>query len=633
MAVPKSAGLINVDNLVSLSQLMSDRLLQIPDYQRGYAWEHKQVSEFIEDVTYLPAQMTHFTGTIVLDPSAGIRRVDTFGQEFTKADVVDGQQRLTTSIIVLDQLRRRLQGDPVHGDKAQGISRAFLAVQAEVSQEPMFKLQLNRDTQDFWANVMLADDPSPLNPRNLAEERLVAARDEIRAWLDATAAEGGPDALSALLTKLVNRLRFVLYEVDSAAEVGVIFEVMNDRGKPLTELEKVKNYVLFAASKLADAHDYLASETNKAATTIYEKLMAADLTRSSFEDQLLRSDWLMRYDPVTRNWMGVRSVKERFPARLAATDPSQLQNVLLEYVTQLRKSAGVYADIHAPMATGAFTSFSSRLVEIRRASERLRRVGALASFLPVLMAARLRSPDDDEGYLQLVEACERYAFRVYRFLQLRANAGQSRLFRLGHDVFTGQADGSTAAQEVDALTNAYCPLSQFEGRFDREEDRNWYAWGGLGYFLYEYEAHLSGGVVTALPFSRLERDGWNRSIEHILPQDSTRACWQERFTAEELAGLTHDIGNLVLTVDNSSLGTKCFVEKKGAAGTKACYASSTLRQEQELVSYADWTPDAIRDRRRRLKEWALVRWAVPGDQTVDLGADDAEELSDWATDA
>lgn len=622
-----------MDNLVSLSQLMSDRLLRIPDYQRGYAWEHKQVSEFIEDVTYLPAQMTHFTGTIVLDPSAGVRRVDTFGQEFTTADVVDGQQRLTTSIIVLDQLRRRLQNDPVHGDKAHGIARAFLAVRAEVSNEPMYKLQLNRDTQDFWADVMLADDPSPLGPTNLAEERLVAARDEIRTWLDALNEEGGPDALSALLTKLVNRLRFVLYEVDNAAEVGVIFEVMNDRGKPLTELEKVKNYVLFAASKLVDAHDYLAAETNKAATTIYEKLMTAGLTRSSFEDQLLRSDWLMRYDPVTRNWNGVRSVKGEFPARLAATDPTRLQADLLEYVTQLRQTAGVYADINAPMATGAFSGFGDHLVEIRRASERLRRVGALASFLPVLMAARVRAPDDADGYLQLVEACERYAFRVYRFLQLRANAGQSRLFRLGYDVYRGQTDVHLAAQEIDALTNAYCPRSQFEGRFDREEDRNWYAWGGLGYFLYEYEAHLTGGVVTALPFDRLERDGWNRSIEHILPQDPSRPCWKQRFNAEELQGLTHDLGNLVLTIDNSSLGTKCFADKKGAAGTKSCYASSTLRQEQELVGYADWTPEAIRDRRLKLKEWALVRWAVPGDQTVELGAEDAEELNGWAMDA
>ena len=41
-------------------------------------------------------------------------------------------------------------------------------------------------------------------------------------------------------------------EVPKASDVGVIFEVMNNRGKKLTDMEKVKNYMLYVCTKLAE---------------------------------------------------------------------------------------------------------------------------------------------------------------------------------------------------------------------------------------------------------------------------------------------------------------------------------------------------------------------------------------------
>lgn len=66
---------------------------------------------------------------------------------------------------------------------------------------------------------------------------------------------------------VVDRFTLLVYEVDSKADTGVVFETMNDRGKRLTELEKVKNYLLYLASKLvvesrrthaSDQHDLAA---------------------------------------------------------------------------------------------------------------------------------------------------------------------------------------------------------------------------------------------------------------------------------------------------------------------------------------------------------------------------------------
>src|SRR5947209_678641 len=106
-----------------------------------------------------------------------------------------------------------------------------------------------------------------------------------------------------------------LYTVEDQAEVGVIFEVLNNRGKPLSELEKVKNYLLFLASKLNLPPHQLADEVNRAWTHVFERLMQADLTSADAEDQLLRSHWLMAYDHLRKNWDDSKSIKARFNLR------------------------------------------------------------------------------------------------------------------------------------------------------------------------------------------------------------------------------------------------------------------------------------------------------------------------------
>ena len=67
----------------------------------------------------------------------------------------------------------------------------------------------------------------------------------------------------------------------------MIFEVTNDRGKPLSELEKVKNYLLYLANKIEGQHD-LADIINSTWTEIFHRLMSAELVSMEDENRLLR---------------------------------------------------------------------------------------------------------------------------------------------------------------------------------------------------------------------------------------------------------------------------------------------------------------------------------------------------------
>lgn len=86
--------------LVTLNKLLAGRLFRIPQYQRAYSWTSKQRRDFFSDVdkVYSRPGTSHFMATVV-----GLRRENRIidADEFHVIDVVDGQQRLTTIVILL----------------------------------------------------------------------------------------------------------------------------------------------------------------------------------------------------------------------------------------------------------------------------------------------------------------------------------------------------------------------------------------------------------------------------------------------------------------------------------------------------------------------------------------------------
>ena len=92
-----------MDNVISLNDLFHNRIFRVPDYQRGYSWERRQVREFLEDLELLMPQRFHYTGTVVLyePPASKSRLMDVEGKTYNPVEIVDGQQRLTTIVLLL----------------------------------------------------------------------------------------------------------------------------------------------------------------------------------------------------------------------------------------------------------------------------------------------------------------------------------------------------------------------------------------------------------------------------------------------------------------------------------------------------------------------------------------------------
>jgi hypothetical protein len=608
-----------MSDLFNMQSLFTSRIFQIPNYQRGYAWEDQQLRELLEDLEQLPPGRDHFTGMVVIQATDGPPIVDAGGEEHTVFDVVDGQQRITTLLVLLDAIRREAAALGQLDTLAEGIAGRYLHITDAAGQRTT-KVRFADGTQDYFERTILADKPSPVGAETPAQTRLAAAAEIFRAYIRDPGADGTKHGewLLGLHNKVAHRLKLNIYEVEDAAEVGVIFEVMNNRGRPLSDLDLVKNYILYLGTKLDLPSHTLPDDVALAWNRVFTNLMSAGLGDSDHENQLLRSHWIVGYEHDTKKWQGRTSVKAMFALKKYSDDHEGLLTDLREFVHKLGDASVAYCDAHRPTRDDAFKTFAAQpglRVAIIRASDCLIRLNVMAAFRPLLVATRLRYPTDAAKYLAVVQLCEIFAFRVYRWHEKRSNTGQSTLFWLANQLYAEELSFEEMMEEFAAALLYYSSDREFRGEFELppdDEESDWYSWGGTKYFLFEYERSLAGQEDLAITWSAVQKADRQKTIEHVLPQTPDDPYWQSRFSKDQIERLTHDIGNLCLTHDNSSYGKKAFPAKRGKPGqTAPCYWNAELKSERQLAAYTDWGPDELLDRRKQLVEWAIKRWSLP----------------------
>ncbi len=114
------------------------------------------------------------------------------------------------------------------------------------------------------------------------------------------------------------------------------------------------------------------------------------------------------------------------------------------------------------------------------------------------------------------------------------------------------------------------------------------------------------------------------TIEHILPQTpGENSHWKTVWSTDDSDKCLHDIGNLVLTLDNSRYSNFEFTRKKGQAGDGYSYSNSDIRQERRLAQFSDWTRKEFDERRNDLVGWIEDRWKTEAAQVASpLDVDD-----------
>ena len=171
--------------LDGVGHALSDRQLEVPLYQRSYAWTKKQINDLYQDISdaILNGEAEYFLGSIVV-----IKR------ENSREEVVDGQQRLATLSILLGAIRNYF-AENSEVQRADIIQSQFLLLHDRNTLEVQPRLKLNSTDHDFFPNQILIR-------RNLPDITAVQRQSNERLFDATHLAEGCAHHLSANITAL-----------------------------------------------------------------------------------------------------------------------------------------------------------------------------------------------------------------------------------------------------------------------------------------------------------------------------------------------------------------------------------------------------------------------------------------------
>lgn len=614
--------------LNSLSDIFERRILRIPDYQRGYAWKEHQVEDFWEDILQLENDRIHYTGVITLEPvKANLYQKwekDLWligGVGFRPFYVVDGQQRLTTSMILLQAILESVQKDTeLNYQSISSIRKQFIFFEADNKLQQSFLFGYEKDNpSDEYMKTKIFGEHSGSNQflETLYTRNLSFAKSYFQDQLK----DMSVDEIALIYKKLTQKLKFNLYEIDEEIDVFVTFETMNNRGKPLTSLELLKNRLIYLSTlfKDNDGREQLRININDAWKTMYEYLgKNPDVPLS--DNLFLRNHWTM-YFKYTRK-KGDDYIKflldEKFSAR-NVTHPKSPNDALRieeisDYVRSLQQSIVYWFYMHNPYYAQSNELSDSQKVWL----DRLERL-SFRSFKPLILSAFV-SKQAPEKITELLTSAERYNFTLFNLSQRRSNTGDTEFFTMSRELLTGERDISEVLETIDRWIEKYYDpekfMSHIREKYDLERN-GFYSWDGVRYFLYEHEHWLKEkGRQSTSKLSWEVLNSYKKdhvTLEHVFPQTPDNSYWQERFghfNDWEQYYLTHSLGNLLplSRAKNSVLQNDSFPKKVNNGDGVGYYNGSV--SENEVAQCPDWTPTQILKRGLDLLSFMEQRWGI-----------------------
>jgi hypothetical protein len=611
-----------------LDVLFNSRIFRIPDYQRGYAWKSRQLEDFWQDLNRLRDSRNHYTGQLTIEkvPESQWAKWDDekwliVGKGFKPYYVVDGQQRLTTAIILIKCLLDQVAtGEQLaFSDKADIEKKYLVQTAGHVSRAYLFGYEKDNPSYEYLKTKILGE---PSNDYHGVETTYTANLAAARKFFQGKLAGLSHDALEGLFKYVTQRFVFSVYELEDDLDEFVVFETMNNRGKPLSRLELLKNRLiylstLFPASLEGNDGLTLRHNINEAWKTVYEYLGKVQDTPLD-DDDFLRAHWIMYFSYARDRALQFSTflLDEHFTAdralsdKISASDKISISDIQA-YVSSVQDSVRKWHVMHFPSLAEGISS------SVRQALERLNRVGC-GAFEPLIMAALQKTALESDLTAMLVLA-ERFVFLVGKVCQSRSDAGDSGFYRLASQLYRGESSISDVKTTIVNRTYEFFKMKKavdnMHDLFERSE--GFYSWSGLYYFLFEYEQHLreeAGMEITRLNWHDLELAKKDYvTVEHIYPQGARAAEWPtfSGLNDTEKKALLHSLGNLLPLSQsrNAKFSNRPFSQKKqDSAGVKGYYNGSYT--EIQVAQADEWSPAEIRARGLKMLEFLEKRWNV-----------------------
>ena len=570
------------NELQPLSLLFQNRLFRIPDYQRGYAWQQSQLADFWDDLINLQQDRYHYTGLLSLK-LLGRKETKDWGSDLWMVDkgfkachIVDGQQRLTTFVILLNEIIcfvREL--DENKGKKDDEIVLGYDTLKDVVakyiyqSRPPMnqittylFGYEVDNPSADYLRYKIFGEPYFGTVNETYYTKNLKFAKSFFRENLTALYENEGIEGINNLYLKLTLKLMFNIHEIDDDYDVFVAFETMNNRGKKLTNLELLKNRLIYLTTLYSDEKfdemekSHLRKQINDAWKEVYFQLGRNENVPLS-DDDFLRAHWTIYFaysrrkgDDYIRFLLNKFSAKNIFEKKTVLmselpdgyvmdTDYEEEDDVgdtetetievsklapteIADYVNSLKNMAKYWYDTFFPAQSENLTKEEQIWVD------KLNRIG-IGHFRPLVTVIISRRDFSPEERIESFKAIERFIFICFRLGNFNASFCSSEYYRASRSLNLNEMTLEDLVSDIVETTDANIEyaIPNFVTKIEKyfSNGGGFYYWNSIRYFLYEYETSLAqknniDRIGSWEMFTKTERIKFPLSIFFPRPRQS-----------------------------------------------------------------------------------------------------------------
>lgn len=629
-----SAGCQLKTELFSLSKIFTERLLRIPDYQRGYAWTEKQLKEFWSDIMQIEQGHNHYVGVLTLENVDDIKLSKWTDDEWIIKSknyephyVVDGQQRLTTSIILIQCILDSIGDKLVNYTSPDEIRKKFIFESKDggISRSYLFGYEVDNPSYEFLKQKIFREHSD--NQQCVQETIYTNNLDFAKEYFSEQIKGLNLNEIETLYTKVTQNLLFNIYAMSNEIDVHVSFETMNNRGKPLSHLELLKNRLIYLSTKL-DTEDFekrkLRNSINECWKTIYHQL-GRNKDNPLDDDVFLYNHFILYYSKTLTagtetNYRRFRRGFRRsyqdcllddiFTTKALGSTLTVME--LYRYVSSLKSSVEKWYEISNPRGSSLDEEVIEWLEKINRTE--------IESCYPLIMVC-LQKIGDKALQFKFLKSLEKLLFILS--LTNREYYGVSISSSDFVEWATSLANDDISLDKIisrmdDTHDNFVKDPAFFKAFSHTLKDGGFYHWRGLKYFMFEYEVYLKGGSKTYT-----DKLDWNifkddmrdhKTIEHIYPQNPRKECWKKpfaKYSSPERSALRHSLGNLLPLSQpkNSSFQNKPFLEKVGDSTNTIGFRYGSF-SEIEISNETQWTAIEIAKRSIHLLKFMERRWSI-----------------------
>lgn len=643
-------------DLKSIHEIFTNRILRIPSYQRGYSWANNkpvdltskdplknvkgQLKDLWDDLLNIPEGKWHYTGLLTL---VEVKKKDyEWLSNFKQYAIVDGQQRITSILILLSVIIDKAKKQEITlGIRDGDVEIQYLYIKRNGVYAYIFGYERDNPSDKFFRkHILNLHEVEDDSEESTYTENLLKAKAFFEGMVELYLADN-ENSIEGLFNKVTSQLKLNEYVLPEELDEYVVFETMNNRGKPLSQLEKLKNRLLYLNDKfevgpqatpdqiaLNEARKkQLGESINKAWITIYKSL-GQNKHRPLDDEDFIKNHWIVYFDRYSRDEANVYAnflFDEYFNLQSVYDKELSIEDVE-NYIKSLQKCSIWWNKLHNPQ----YFKIENQLV--KDAVTGIHQVGLKASFKPILLAILTRP--DRNNFIETIRSLEKYSFKLFDLSNKRGNTGDSKIYGLAHQVYVNNQKPDETNEEILEYTSWYYRFNLFVNQsyemFELGKKQGFYKWSGRHYLLFLYDQYLRTQNFTTTQSSEIMWQEFkkNDSIEHIFPQSATlsleeyaankdksiedaRAPYEriqnnwssfKEYNSMQRRNLANSLGNLlaISQSDNSSLSNDPFnfkvdQSKKGPGYRNRGYAYDSM-SARVVANEKDWTPEHILNR-------------------------------------